>query len=165
MYTAAILTVSDLGSQGLRQDETGNHLKKILLKHNFDILYYNIIPDDFDKIQDELIKLCDELKVNLILTNGGTGFSKRDITPEATIGVVERQIPGFCEAMRAKSFLMTPRAILSRSICGIRNESIIINLPGSPKAALENFETIVDSIPHGIDILIGNSKNCADLVC
>ncbi|HDK7136781.1 molybdopterin adenylyltransferase [Clostridium botulinum] len=161
MIKTAIVTISDKGSKGERKDETGKVLQDILEKEGYKVEYYKIIPDEINIISEELIKLCDEEKVNLIITNGGTGFSKRDVTPEATEKVIEKHVPGFGEAMRASSLSITPKAILSRGIAGIRKDSLIINLPGSPKAAAENLQAVLGAIPHGIEILLGEASECA----
>lgn len=161
MLKASILTISDKGFIGEREDITGKIIKEMLKKNGYQVSYYKIIPDDIDKIADELIKNSDELKVDLILTNGGTGFSKRDVTPEATKQVIQKEVPGISEAMRIKSMEVTPKAILSREISGIRNSTLIINLPGSPKGASENLHVVMPVLKHGIDILKGNAKECA----
>ncbi|CAM2784021.1 MULTISPECIES: molybdopterin adenylyltransferase [Clostridium] len=161
MIKTAIVTISDKGSKGERKDETGKVLQDILEKEGYKVEEYKIIPDEINIISEELIKLCDEKKVNLIITNGGTGFSKRDVTPEATERVIEKHVPGFGEAMRASSLSITPKAILSRGIAGIRKDSLIINLPGSPKAAVENLQAVLGAIPHGIEILLGEASECA----
>ncbi|NFP90313.1 molybdopterin adenylyltransferase [Clostridium sporogenes] len=161
MIKTAIVTISDKGSKGERKDETGKVLQNILEKEGYKVEEYKIIPDEINIISEELIKLCDEKKVNLIITNGGTGFSKRDVTPEATERVIEKHVPGFGEAMRASSLSITPKAILSRGIAGIRKDSLIINLPGSPKAAVENLQAVLGAIPHGIEILLGEASECA----
>ncbi|BAQ13773.1 molybdopterin biosynthesis enzyme Mog [Clostridium botulinum B2 128] len=161
MIKTAIVTISDKGSKGERKDETGKVLQDILEKQGYKVEDYKIIPDEINIISGELIKLCDEKKVNLIITNGGTGFSKRDVTPEATEKVIEKHVPGFGEAMRASSLSITPKAILSRGITGIRKDSLIINLPGSPKAAVENLQAVLGAIPHGIEILLGEASECA----
>lgn len=161
MIKTAIVTISDKGSKGERKDETGKVLQNILEKEGYKVEEYKIIPDEINIISEELIKLCDEKKVNLIITNGGTGFSKRDVTPEATEKVIEKHVPGFGEAMRASSLSITPKAILSRGIAGIRKDSLIINLPGSPKAAVENLQAVLGAIPHGIEILLGEASECA----
>lgn len=161
MIKTAIVTISDKGSKGERKDETGKVLQDILEKEGYKVEEYKIIPDEINIISEELIKLCDEKKVNLIITNGGTGFSKRDVTPEATEKVIEKHVPGFGEAMRASSLSITPKAILSRGIAGIRKDSLIINLPGSPKAAVENLQAVLRAIPHGIEILLGEASECA----
>lgn len=161
MIKTAIITISDKGSKGEREDGTGSALKKLLQKEEYSIDYYKIIPDEVDIISDELIKLSDSEQVNLIITNGGTGFSKRDVTPEATKKVIEKYVPGIGEAMRAKSLLVTPKAVLSRGIAGIRKNTLIINLPGSPRGAVENLEAVLPAIPHGIEILLGQASECA----
>jgi len=161
MINTAVLTMSDKGSRGAGEDLTGPGIIKIIKENGFSVEYYKVIPDDFDTIVKELTYLCDELKVELILTNGGTGFSKRDITPEATDKIIERKVPGIAEAMRLKSLQITPKAMLSRAVSGIRGETLIINLPGSPKAAKENLEFILPAVPHGIDILTGRDSECA----
>jgi molybdenum cofactor synthesis domain-containing protein len=161
MIKTAILTMSDKGVRGEREDGTGEAIKNILPIENYIVNYYKIIPDDIEKIVEELTYLCDEVKVNLIITNGGTGFSKRDVTPEATMRVIEKQVPGIAEAMRSASLKITPKAMLSRAISGIRKETLIINLPGSPKGAVENLQVILPALVHGIEILIGDVSECA----
>ena len=161
MIKTAILTISDKGSRGERIDGTGPAIENELEDKGYIISFYKIVPDEKLQIEKELIYLCDELKVDLILTNGGTGFSERDVTPEATQSVIEKNVPGICEAMRMKSLVITPKAMLSRSISGIRGKSLIINLPGSPKAAVENLQFILPALPHGIAILKGEASECA----
>lgn len=161
MIRTAVLTMSDKGSRGEREDLTGPAIMDMIKDSGFEIVHYKMIPDDFDTIVAELLYLCDELKVELVLTNGGTGFSKRDITPEATMKVVERNVPGIAEAMRLKSLQITPKAMLSRAASGIRGGTLIVNLPGSPKAAKENLGFILPALPHGIDILTGRDSECA----
>ncbi|GKU24852.1 MogA/MoaB family molybdenum cofactor biosynthesis protein [Clostridium folliculivorans] len=161
MIKTAILTISDKGSRNERVDITGPTIKDLLDKDCYLIEYYKIIPDEIDIIKKELTYLCDEMKINLILTNGGTGFSQRDVTPEATLLVIEKQVPGIAEAMRATSLKITPKAMLSRAVSGIRKYSLIVNLPGSPKGAVENLEVILPVLPHGIQILTGEASECA----
>jgi molybdenum cofactor synthesis domain-containing protein len=161
MIKVAILTISDKGSRGERRDGTGEAIKKTLNKDEYEVEYYKIIPDDLEKIQEELIHICDNLKTNLVLTNGGTGFSKRDVTPEATTNIIEKNVPGFAEAMRSASLKITPKAMLSRAVSGIRGETLIVNLPGSPKGAVENLQVILPALPHGIEILTGKASECA----
>lgn len=161
MIKAAILTISDKGSRGERKDGTGEVLRSLLEESSYKIVHYKIIPDEIDEIVEELIKASDELKVDLILTNGGTGFSKRDVTPEATLKVIHKQVPGIPEAMRMRSLQITPKAMLSRAVAGIRNETLIINLPGSPKGAVENLQVIMPALGHGIEILKGEASECA----
>lgn len=161
MIKTAILTMSDKGFNGERVDVTGPKIKELLEGNTYEMIFYKVIPDEQEEIEKELIYLCDELKVDLVLTNGGTGFSKRDVTPEATKNVIKKYVPGICEAMRMNSLKITPKAMLSRSIAGIREETLIINLPGSPKGAVENLEVILPVIPHGINILKGLDNECA----
>lgn len=161
-YTACIITVSDKGSRGERVDTAGPALAKILSAAGYDILYTNIVPDEFDMIEAELLKCADDLKANLVLTTGGTGFSPRDITPEATKAVIERETPGVPELMRAESMKITPHGCLSRSIAGIRKRTLIVNLPGSEKGAKENLEAVLKPLGHGIKMLMSEgSAECA----
>jgi len=161
MIRTGILTISDKGSRGERIDTTGPAIKEALNGKGYEVEYYKVIPDEIDVISNELIYMCDELKLELVLTNGGTGFSQRDVTPEATLKVIKKQAPGICEAMRQKSLAITPKAMLSRAIAGIRDYSLIINLPGSPKGAVENLEFVLTALPHGIEILNGTGGECA----
>ncbi|MEW9096489.1 MAG: molybdopterin adenylyltransferase [Clostridiaceae bacterium] len=161
MMEIGILTISDKGARGEREDLTGPAIEARLKEDGHSVEFYKIIPDDLEKIKEELIHMCDNLKLNLIFTNGGTGFSKRDVTPEATMAVIERYVPGIGEAMRMESLKITPKAMLSRAISGIRGETLIVNLPGSPKASIENLEVIMPALPHGIDILTGVGGECA----
>lgn len=162
-YTAAVITVSDKGSQGLREDTSGPALVQMLEENGFSVVYTTIIPDDFDAIQRELKRCADEKTLCLVLTTGGTGFSPRDVTPEATDGVLERRAPGIPEAMRAESMRITPMGCLSRETAGIRKETLIINLPGSKKASTENFRAVIKPVKHGIDTLRGVSADCAQI--
>ena len=162
MYTAAVITVSDKGSRGERVDTSGPNLVRILKEKEFDVTYTSIIPDEKEMIQEELIKCADKLGIGLVLTTGGTGFSPRDITPEATMEVVERPTPGIPEAMRAESMRITPKGCLSRSAAGIRGRTLIINLPGSQKASQENILAVIDAVAHGMDMLYSEgSADCA----
>ncbi|MGB4439891.1 MAG: MogA/MoaB family molybdenum cofactor biosynthesis protein [Sedimentibacter sp.] len=161
MIRTGILTISDKGSKGERVDGTGPAIRKAIEDKEYKIEYYKIVPDEIDLISQELIYMCDELNLDLILTNGGTGFSKRDVTPEATLKVIKKQAPGICEAMRQMSLVITPKAMLSRAIAGIRDNTLIINLPGSPKGAVENLEFVLPALPHGIEILSGSGGECA----
>ena len=161
-YTAAVITVSDKGYRGQREDTSGPNLVKILTEKGFSVTYTSIVPDEPDMIKEQLVKCADELKIALVLTTGGTGFSPRDITPEATMEVVERLTPGIPEAMRAESMKITPKGCLSRSAAGIRGRSLIINLPGSKKASAENILAIIDPVAHGLDMLYSEgSADCA----
>ena len=162
MYTAAVITVSDKGYRGERVDTSGPNLVEILKEKGFDVTHTAIIPDDREMIKAELCKCADELGLALVLTTGGTGFSPRDITPEATMEVVERPTPGIPEAMRAESMRITPKGCLSRSAAGIRKRSLIINLPGSKKASQENILAVIDPVSHGLDMLYSEgSADCA----
>jgi len=162
MYTVGILTASDKASIGERVDESGKTIMEILEKRDkYEVIKYIIVPDEIDDIKNALIDMSDNLELNLILTTGGTGFSPRDITPEATEEVIERRVPGIPEAMRGYSLQITPRAMLSRATCGIRNKTLILNMPGSPKAVRESLEYVIESLEHGLDILLEKSKECA----
>ncbi|MBR2047281.1 MAG: MogA/MoaB family molybdenum cofactor biosynthesis protein [Oscillospiraceae bacterium] len=162
MYTAAVITISDKGYRGERVDTSGPNLVEILKEKGFDVTYTSIIPDEKDMIKAELCKCADELQIALVLTTGGTGFSPRDITPEATMEVIERPTPGIPEAMRYESLKITPKGCLSRSAAGIRGRSLIINLPGSKKASQENILAVIDPVAHGLDMLYSEgSADCA----
>ena len=161
--TAAVITVSDKGSRGERVDTSGPRLVSMLKEHGYDVRYTVIVPDEREQIKAELVKCADELKLSLVLTTGGTGFSPRDITPEATLEIVERCTPGIPETMRAESFKITPRGCLSRAEAGIRGRTLIVNLPGSEKAAKENLEAVLESIAHGVQMLLGSgSGDCGE---
>ena len=163
-YTAAVITVSDKGSRGERVDTSGPMLEKLVSEHGYQVVHTAIIPDDLEKIKSELIACCDEQRAALVLTTGGTGFSPRDVTPEATKAVIERETPGIPELMRAESMKITPRGCLSRSAAGIRGRSLIINLPGSEKAARENLLAVLDSLEHGLQMLYSEgSADCGTL--
>ena len=159
-YSVAIITISDKGSAGLREDKSGPALKEMLVD-TYEVNDIIIIPDEVDIIADTIKKFTDEFKIDLIITTGGTGLGKRDVTPEATRTVIEKELPGFAEAMRMQSYKITPHGIISRGICGIRRESIIINLPGSPKSATECLSFIVDALPHALSKLKGDLTDCA----
>lgn len=160
-YTAAVITVSDKGYHGQRTDTSGPALCAALKRAGYDVVHTAIIPDEQAQIQTELIRCADELSVCLVLTTGGTGFSPRDVTPEATGAVVQRLTPGLAEAMRAESMRITPRGCLSRGIAGIRGRTLIVNLPGSEKAAQENLQAVMDALPHGLEMLLGSgSADC-----
>ena len=161
MYTVGIITSSDKGYAGEREDKSGALVKEIVESQGFTVQKYIVLPDDKEMLEQEFKYMCDKLKVNLVLSTGGTGFSKRDITPEATKAVIEREAPGICEAIRYYSLQITKRAMLSRAVSGLRNETLIVNLPGSPKACQEALDFVLDDIKHGIDILLGEAKECA----
>ena len=164
-WRTAIITVSDSGYQGTREDKSGPVIRKILEEAGeYEIIREAIVPDEQDKLEELLRACADEEKADLILTTGGTGFSMRDRTPEATMNVATRNAPGIAEAMRALSLQVTPRAMLSRGASVIRNETLIINLPGSPKAVKECLEFILSSLPHGLGILKGLDGECGGAV-
>ncbi len=155
-----VITLSDKGYAKEREDISGQTIIEIIKNKNFEVVHYEVLPDEFTLIKEKLIYLCDNEMVDLILTTGGTGFSKRDITPEATSSIIERFAPGISEAMRFNSLQITKKAMLSRGVSGIRNNTLIINLPGSPKAVRENLEFIIDDLVHGLEILKGSAFEC-----
>lgn len=161
MYTVGIITSSDKGYVGEREDKSGELIKRIVESQGFEVKKYTILPDEPTMLAEEMVHMCDDLKVNLILTTGGTGFSMRDRTPEATKMIIEREVPGICEAIRYYSLQITKRAMLSRAMSGIRKETLIVNLPGSPKACQEALDFVLDELKHGIDILLGEARECA----
>lgn len=160
-YRAAVITMSDKGSQGLREDTAGDVVVDILKANGWSVEYRTLIPDDLEQIKQELIKCADDLKVTLTVTTGGTGFSMRDVTPEATLAVVDREVRGIPEAMRAESMKITPMGMLSRAAAGLRKQTLIINLPGSRKAASECLEAVIKPIKHGVEVLLGEAGDCA----
>ncbi|MEA5059916.1 MAG: MogA/MoaB family molybdenum cofactor biosynthesis protein [Candidatus Pelethousia sp.] len=160
MYRIAIITASDKGAKGEREDVSGQVIRDMC--RNFaQVSSYEVLADERDLLAAALIKLCDTDLADVVFTTGGTGFSPRDVTPEATLDVVERLAPGIPEAMRARSLQVTNRAMLTRAVAGIRKGTLIINLPGSPKAVRECLEVILPALPHGVDILRGNAGECA----
>ncbi|TAL24133.1 MAG: MogA/MoaB family molybdenum cofactor biosynthesis protein [Nitrospirae bacterium] len=158
MITAAILTLSDKGSRGEREDLSGASIEEMLISIAGVIKHYEILPDEKALIKERLIEYSG--KVDLILTTGGTGLSPRDVTPEATLEVIDREIPGIAEAMRIEGLKETRRAMLSRAVAGVRGRTLIINLPGSPKAVKENLAVILDVIPHAIEKIKGDISEC-----
>ncbi len=162
-YKAAVITVSDKCSRGERVDTSGPAVCAILREKGYSVEYSSVIPDDIDTIKAELISCADEKGISLVLTTGGTGFSPRDVTPEATLAVVERETRGIPEAMRAESLRITPKGCLSRSAAGIRGKTLIVNLPGSEKAAKENLLAVIDALDHGLEMLLGSgSADCGE---
>ena len=165
--TASVVTMSDSRASGMKKaDESGKIIIELLKSNNYQIVEYRVISDDFDEIKRTLIEICDiemyNKKINLVLTTGGTGLSPRDNTPEATKAVIDKEVQGISEAMRYHSLQITPRAMLSRGVSGIRSQSLIVNLPGSPKAVKENLEYVLPHLKHGIEILNGTVQNCAE---
>ena len=156
-----VITLSDKGSKGEREDKSGMLLKSLVEESIGFIEYYEVIPDEKELIIQQLLRFCEKDKVDLILTTGGTGVSPRDVTPDATKVVIEKEIPGFGELMRIESLKKTPHAILSRATAGVRGETLIINLPGSPKAVKECFDAIKGAIPHAIEKIKGSDAECA----
>ena len=161
MYRAGIVTLSDKGAAGEREDKSGAVMKEILESAGYEVVGRSLLPDEGEARKAELIRLSDQVQCDLVLTTGGTGFSRRDVTPEATMAVAERNAPGIAEAIRAYSMTVTKRAMLSRGVSVIRGGTLIINLPGSPKAVRESLEYVLDTLPHGLDILSGRGGECA----
>jgi molybdopterin adenylyltransferase len=160
MYKTGILILSDKGSRGEREDGSGPQILAMLVGGDFSLDYYEIIPDEKALIVSKLIRACDELRLDVIFTSGGTGFSSRDVTPEATLEVIDKLVPGIPEAIRFYGLQKTPKAMLSRATAGIRNQTLIINLPGSIKGVRESLEAIMPALSHGLDIIIGSSTEC-----
>ena len=161
MFGAAVLTASDRGARGEREDKSGKVIEEIVQRLGGEVLEYAMVPDDLESIRGKLIYFADQLKAEVILTTGGTGLSPRDNTPEATLSVIEKLVPGLAEVMRAESLKKTPHAMLSRAVCGVRGSSLIINLPGSPKAVRECLEFIEPALPHAIELMKGRVSDCA----
>ena len=161
MKRAAIITASDSGYRGEREDLSGPVINEILGSNGYEVVHVILLPDEEDRLSEEMRRIADEEVADLILTTGGTGFSARDCMPEATIAITERIVPGIPEAIRAFSMKFTKRAMLSRATAGIRNKTLIVNLPGSPKAVRESLEFIITELQHGLEILTGEASNCA----
>ncbi len=159
-YKLGIITVSDKGAKGEREDESGKVIREKLLPLA-EVVDYQIVPDEKEEIEKAILHQVDKLKVDLLLTTGGTGFNPRDITPEVTLSLVDKIVPGIPEAMRAASSKITPKAMLSRSAAGIRKQTLIINLPGSPKAVSECIDVFLPVLDHGLEILVGKGGECA----
>ena len=155
MIRAAVITVSDKGAAGLRQDLSGPLLQEMLRKTGAEIVHYTIIPDEGEQIRGLLIQLADEQGVELIITTGGTGPAPRDVTPEATLQVIEREMPGLAEVLRMEGYRKTPLAVISRGVAGIRGRTLIVNLPGSPRAVREGMEVLTPILPHALQMLRG----------
>ena len=157
----AIITLSDSGYAGQREDKSGPVIREMVEAAGYEVVHTALLPDGLDPLSSELKRLCDNDLADLVLTTGGTGFSPTDLTPEATLAVTERPAPGIAEAMRWQSLQITPRAMLSRAAAGIRKQTLMVNLPGSPKAVRECLEFILPSLAHGLEILKGTAGNCA----
>jgi molybdopterin adenylyltransferase len=159
--TAAIITVSDRGFQGERRDRSGPEIQELLESEGIAVLHYALVPDEKVLIADKIREFTDEKNADLVLTTGGTGVSPRDVTPDATRDVIDRDIPGLAEYMRMKSAALTPHALVSRAVAGIRKNALIINLPGSPKGARENLSFILPALRHAIEKIKGDPSECA----
>lgn len=164
MLRIGIITASDKGAKGERIDTSGPKIKELVVQMAGHVEAYVIVPDDFETLKSTMIDFADNKQLDMIFTTGGTGFSPRDITPEATMAVVERPTPGIPEVMRLESLKITPKAMLSRAAAGIRGKTLIVNLPGSPKAVAECLQAIMPALPHGIEILKGEASECAQPV-
>jgi molybdopterin adenylyltransferase len=160
MIRAAIITLSDKGSKGEREDESGSIIREMIMNIGAVVDYYEVLPDEKRGIVEVLSRLSDSGTIDLILTTGGTGVAPRDVTPEATLEVIERGLPGMAEAMRAESLRKTPHAMISRAIAGIRKRTLIVNLPGSPRAVRENLAAILPALPHAIEKINGDPREC-----
>lgn len=160
MITVGILTMSDKGSRGEREDLSGKEIERMIKDLPAEVKAYEIIPDEADIIKAKLKEFTDQKRLDVILTTGGTGVSPRDVTPDATREVIEKELPGMTEAMRAESMKKTPNAMISRAVCGIRKQSLIINLPGSPKAARENLAVVLPAISHAVEKIKGSQEEC-----
>ncbi|NLO85108.1 MAG: MOSC domain-containing protein [Clostridiales bacterium] len=163
-YRAAVITLSDKGAAGEREDQSGPAIAKRLEAAGYEVIEQLLLPDGREKLEQQLIRLCDQRQPHLIITTGGTGFSPRDLTPEATLAVAERNAPGVAEAIRAYSMSITNRAMLSRGVAVLRKKTLIVNLPGSVKATQESLDCILDVLPHGLDVLAGTSGDCGSPV-
>lgn len=158
---AGVITISDKGSRGKREDKSGPEIIAILKDAGIDVACIKIIPDEKDQIREALIEFADKKNIPLIVTTGGTGVSPRDVTPDATLEVIDKEVPGMAEAMRRASAAITPHAMISRAVVGIRGRSLIINLPGSPKAVRENLAVLLPALPHAVEKIKGDDAECA----
>ncbi|MCX5836730.1 MAG: MogA/MoaB family molybdenum cofactor biosynthesis protein [Deltaproteobacteria bacterium] len=161
VISAGVITVSDRGSRGEREDKSGQEIVRMLKGIAATVVHTIIIPDEKDQIKDALIECTDKKKLDLIVTTGGTGVSPRDVTPDATLEVIEKEVPGMAEAMRRESAAITPHAMISRAVVGIRGCSLIINLPGSPRGVRENLAVILPALKHAIEKIKGDDAECA----
>lgn len=160
MFKTSIITVSDRGYRGEREDRSGQAIQELLCGLGFEVIDYRIVPDEKDQIREALIDAIDHLGSDLVLTTGGTGLTPRDVTPDATLEVIDKEVPGFAEAMRAESLKKTPHAMISRALCGVRKSSLIVNLPGSPKAVVECLKVSLPALPHALSKLKGDPSEC-----
>jgi molybdopterin adenylyltransferase len=160
MFTIGILTISDKGSRGERQDKSGEVIREVVSGMDVSIANYDMVPDEKNLIIEKLVNWADDDNLDVVITTGGTGLTPRDVTPEATLAVVDKIVPGFAEAMRAESLKKTRHAMLSRSIAGTRGKCLIVNLPGSPKAVRECLEVILPALPHAVETLKGQAGEC-----
>ena len=161
MIKAGVITVSDKGSAGQREDQSGPEVERILKTIGIEVIRRAIIPDEIHEIRDILVDFADHQKIDLIITTGGTGVTPRDVTPDATLSVIDKEVPGMAEAMRRESYKITPHALISRAVAGIRGRALIINLPGSPKGVRENLAVLLSSLPHAIEKIKGDERECA----
>ncbi len=161
MLRTAIITLSDKGSRGERADESGKVIREMIVASGGRVDHYEVLPDEEARIADTLARLADSGAFELIVTTGGTGVSPRDVTPEATRRVLDRELPGMAEAMRAESMKKTPNAMISRAIAGVRKRTLILNLPGSPRAARENLAVVLPAVPHAVLKIAGDPSDCA----
>lgn len=161
MLKVGVITASDKGSRGEREDLSGALLKELVKEVDGEVVAYIVLPDEQQLLAEKMREWADELSLDLILTTGGTGFSLRDVTPEATKDVADRMVPGIAEVMRYESYKITPKAMLSRAVAAIRKRTLIVNMPGSPKAVKECWQAILPALPHGIQILKGEASECA----
>lgn len=163
MITVGILTLSDKGARGEREDLSGVEIKRLVADIPAEVKAYEVIPDEKFLIKDKLIEYADELGLDVIITTGGTGVSPRDVTPDATLEVIDKEIPGMAEVMRSESLKKTPRAMISRAVVGLRGRTLIINLPGSPKGVKENLSAILPAISHAVEKIKGDPSECATI--
>jgi molybdopterin adenylyltransferase len=159
-FRAAVVTVSDKGAAGEREDKSGAVVREALQEAGIEVVRTRIVPDELEELKALLGELCDS-GLNLVVTTGGTGLSPRDVTPEATAAVVEREVPGMAEAMRAASLKITPHAMISRATCGLKGGTLIINLPGSPSGARECLDVVMPAVPHALEVAAGEASECA----
>jgi molybdopterin adenylyltransferase len=161
MFTVGILTASDKGSRGEREDKSAEVIREMICRLGAQVTKYDIVPDERDSISQRLMEWADVGTLDLVITTGGTGLAERDVTPEATLAIIDKLVPGLAEAMRAGTLHKTPLAMLSRAVAGIRNRTLIINLPGSPRGVEECLQAILPALPHAIEVLKGEAGECA----